>query len=67
MRLWLVIYILGEIAAVLGPLPPDYDACQKMAEAQIIIEPDAAAKQGIGTADVRVECEWSTSRPDIGG
>lgn len=62
MRLWLVIYILGQVAAVLGPLPPDEAACKKLASNYKVTVDDPR----IGTADVRLECEWSTTRPEGG-
>lgn len=71
MKLWLVIYIAGQIAAVLGPLAPDEAACRKQAENyEVHIEPDPTAPPGsrefLGTVDVRIECEWSSHRPEGG-
>lgn len=68
MRLWLVIYILGKITAVMGPLPADEAACKQLAQNYVVtIEPDPATSDAaFGTADVRVECEWSTTRPEGG-
>lgn len=71
MRLWIVIYILGKITAVLGPLPPDEAACKRLASNYVVtINPDPNAPPGtresFGTADVRIECEWSTTRPEGG-
>lgn len=69
MKLWLVIYILGQVTAVMGPLPPDMAACQRLSQNYVVtIEPDpaATAAPGFGTADVRIECEWASHRPDGG-
>lgn len=68
MRLWLVIYILGRITAVLGPLPPDEAACKRLASNYVVtIQPDPMRSDlPFGTADVRIECEWATTRPEGG-
>lgn len=65
MKLWLVLYLAGNVYFTIGPLPADEAACKaEAAELIATLDPAWVEAQGTTTGDVRAECEWSTKRPE---
>jgi hypothetical protein len=63
MQLYLIIYIAGLIGGVVGPLPFAMEECERRA-AQARADPSAITPGGFSASDVRLACEWHTTRPE---
>jgi hypothetical protein len=64
MKLFVVIYIAGQIGGTVGPVPYDMDECRvRAAEMYGTIDPATRTPQGITKQDVRFECELHAQRP----
>jgi hypothetical protein len=68
MKLWFILFHLGKIGGVWGPLPYDMAECQQRAADTIAeINERAAAKPEIGVkpGDYTAECRISGTRPSL--
>lgn len=71
MKLWMIFYFVGQVAAVVGPLPYDMEECQeRIAVRQEKVErklhlPEIVAA-GATEENTYHECLYSKSRPELG-
>ena len=68
MKLFLVTYLAGKMAAVVGPVPVDIDEClaraarfQDQIRAQVVKKPEL----GYQASDVVLECQLHPERPKL--
>ena len=62
MNLFLVIYVAGQVAGVIGPLPSE-DECHRLSQAQL-----NSCQERPGTRvceSLLAVCEWHQERPDL--
>lgn len=66
MKLFMIIYLAGNMVGTIGPLPYDMDECLHRAE-KLWKSGDhgAVTKQGFTTRDVRFACEYHNERPTL--
>ena len=63
-KLWIVIYLVGEIAGTVGPLPYAIDECEKRAvTTQNQFDPLVLLQEGYLPGDLQFKCEWHIVRP----
>lgn len=61
LKLWLVVRIVGEVAASVGPVTVDMTECQAWARDAQVAFTDPSVKP----EDVTVTCEWSALQPGV--
>ena len=65
MKLYMVIYLAGQIVGTVGPLPYDAKLCeQRAAEKMAEADHTVTTPEGFTTKDVRLTCEWHAIRPE---
>lgn len=65
MKLFMVIYIVGQIGGTVGPLPYGMEECQRRAaEMWLDGKPDVRTPEGFTRDDVAFKCEFHDQRPD---
>lgn len=63
-KLYIVIYIAGQIGGTVGPLPYGIDECRLRAAAQYAtMDPKVVTPEGITARDVMFACEFHIIRP----
>ena len=66
MKLWIIIYLAGELVGSVGPLPYGPDECEKrIAEKMAEANHDVVTPGGFTTKDVRLACEYRDARPRL--
>jgi hypothetical protein len=66
MKLFVIIYIAGQIGATVGPVPYGMDECRvRAAEMYDTIDPNVRTPEGVMKHDVRFECEMHAERPAL--
>lgn len=67
MKLFMVMYVYGQLVGSLGPIPEDNYAECKIAAANYWrnLDLEALRQQGIDKAAVRYACEYFNHQPDL--
>lgn len=66
MKLWLIVYVAGQIGMTVGPLPYGMDECLVRADdklAEIHDESRGNVTKETVAATITIKCEWSELRP----
>lgn len=65
LKLYIVIYVTGQIAGTVGPLPYGVEECEKRTQAHMAkVDPTIVTPDGYSAKDVRLSCEWHILRPE---
>lgn len=66
MKLWLIVYVAGQIGMTVGPLPYGMDECLSRADdklAEIHEESKGNTTKETVAATITIKCEWNELRP----
>jgi hypothetical protein len=71
MKLWFIIYLYGQLAGSIGPLPYDMEECQgRLAEIRVDLanRPDQVIdRTKLKPNDIKFDCLESKTRPECNG
>jgi hypothetical protein len=63
-KLWMVIYLAGQIVGTVGPLPYDEPECvRRVVDKMAGADHSVTTPEGYTIHDVRLVCEWHDERP----
>lgn len=67
MKLWMIIVIMGNIGATIGPLPYDMKECEHRRDAKLAeIAADPVKKDLGDKKKIKLICEYREQRPTLG-
>lgn len=66
MKLWMIVYLAGQIVGSIGPLPYGMDECVLRADDQMsALDHSIITEEGYTAEDVGFSCEWRDEHPRL--
>lgn len=66
MKLFMIIYLAGQVGGAIGPLPYGVEECRSRADELIAsADPTVETPEGYTLEDLRIACEFHEERPKL--